>query len=202
MAAYLHKWDVQRLVQGRGDGFARLLAQGCSDLGQGPCVVVLGVTLYIAGRTVRGRAAVDTAITLGAGGLWCWLITTGVAFVLAEHRPTEGGSLRLFALHGHGVSGHAAAAALLYRPLRDVMVRDRSSHVRHVLGGAAAVWALLVGWSRIWLGMHFLWNVALGLAIGLVTGTAAAQVSLLDPSGGCPPQRPASGARRGGGGKT
>lgn len=78
--------------------------------------------------------------------------------------------MKLFAPGGHGVSGHAAAAALLFWPVRDVLARDASPRVRQVVAAALFAWAALVGWSRVWLGMHFVWNVELGLVIGFFTG--------------------------------
>jgi len=77
------------------------------------------------------------------------------------------------ALGGHGVSGHAAAAALLFSPVRDVLARGATPRVRRMVTAALLAWAMWVSWSRVWLGMHFVWNVVLGCAIGFLTGRAA-----------------------------
>jgi membrane-associated phospholipid phosphatase len=68
-------------------------------------------------------------------------------------------------------------AALLFFPVRDVLARDATPRVRHIVTAALLAWAALVGWSRVWLGMHFVWNVSLGLAIGFFTGFVATRPS-------------------------
>jgi membrane-associated phospholipid phosphatase len=85
--------------------------------------------------------------------------------------------MKLFALGGHGVSGHAAAAALLFWPVRDVLARGATPGVRRVVTAALVAWAVVVAWSRVWLGMHFVWNVMAGLAMGLFTGFVAVRES-------------------------
>jgi membrane-associated phospholipid phosphatase len=102
-------------------------------------------------------------------------LTAAGEFVLAERRPIDGGAMRFFALGGHGVSGHAAAAALLFAPVRCVLMRGARRRLRWIASGAMLAWAAWVGWSRVYLGMHFAWNVTLGLAIGFFTGSVAAR---------------------------
>jgi membrane-associated phospholipid phosphatase len=97
--------------------------------------------------------------------------------VLAEHRPNDGGAMRLFALDGRGVSGHASATALLFWPVRDVLARSATPRARLLVTAVLIAWAVVVCWSRVWLGMHFVWNVSLGLAIGFFTGFVATRPS-------------------------
>jgi membrane-associated phospholipid phosphatase len=171
--AYVEKWPMQACVQGMGGGGARALASFANVCGSGAALTALGFAAFVAGRWANRRALVDAALALGAAGVWCWILVVVGQLVLAERRPNDGGRMVLFALGGHGVSGHAAAAALVFSPVRDVLARGATPRTRRVVTAALVAWAALVGWSRVWLGMHFVWNVMLGLAIGLFAGFVA-----------------------------
>lgn len=149
------------------------LAEVANVGGAGATMTLFGLAALVVGRALRRDALVNAALVLGAAGAWCWILTRTGQIVLAEQRPVEGGEMRWFAMDGHGVSGHAAIAALLFAPVRDVLARRAPGSVRHAAAGAIMAWAAFVGWSRMWLGMHFLWNVVLGLALGFLTGHAA-----------------------------
>ncbi len=177
--------------------FARLLARVSRDIVTSPVrwrlrqwILLLAIAAttavaFIAGRWARRRALGDAALVLGVAGVWCFIFTKTGQFVLAERRPTEGGTMKLLALGGHGVSGHAAAASLLFSPVRDLLfspVRDLLARgatpgVRRMVTAGLLARAIVVAWSRVWLGMHFVWNVMLGLAIGFFTGLVAARAS-------------------------
>ena len=175
LLAYLEKWPLQTLIQGHGGGVARTLASVADACGSGFAVTSLGIAMLVAGLLARKPALVEVAVALGIAGVWCWLLMRVGQIVLAEQRPVDGGAMRFFALDGHGVSGHAAAAALLLYPARDVLARDAAPRTRRAVGLVAIAWALFIGWSRVWLGMHFAWNVMLGLALGAFAGRAAAR---------------------------
>lgn len=171
--AYVEKAPIQARVQGGPGGALHDVAVLVDACGDGRTVTALGLVALALGRWTRRPALVEAALALGVAGLWCWVLTRAGQLVLAERRPSEGGAMRLFAPGGHGVSGHAAAAALLFFPVRDVVARDATPRGRAFASAALLAWAALVGWSRVWLGMHFVWNVVLGLAIGLATGFVA-----------------------------
>ena len=63
-------------------------------------------------------------------------------------------------------SGHSATAAAFYGAVALVMARRRSPRVRALLAGAAVAVALGVAASRVLLGVHWLSDVAAGLAFG------------------------------------
>jgi membrane-associated phospholipid phosphatase len=136
-------------------------------------VTAVGIALLLVGRATRKDALLATALVLGVAGAWCFLLTYAGQFVLAEQRPIDGGQMRWFALDGHGVSGHAAATALLALPVRHVLLRRFRPLVRNLVAAALLVWAGVVAWSRVWMGMHHAWNVIAGLALGLWTGSGA-----------------------------
>jgi membrane-associated phospholipid phosphatase len=173
LLAYVEKWPIQACVQRGGGSAARTLASALDAYGDGFAVAFLGVAALVTGRCMRQRAFVDAAIALGVAGVWCWIFTKTGQLVLAERRPKDGGAMVLVALGGHGVSGHASAAGLIFSPVRDVLARGATARARRMVTAALLAWAALVGWSRVWLGMHFVWNVMLGLAIGFFTGLAA-----------------------------
>jgi membrane-associated phospholipid phosphatase len=173
LITYLEKWPLQVFIQRGGGSVVRAFALAVSAYVGGFAVLLLGVAMLVIGRWTRRRALVDAALALGAAGFWCWIFTRAGQLVLAERRPKEGGAMILFALGGHGVSGHASAAGLLLSPVRDVLARAATPRARRALTAALLGWAAFVGWSRVWLGMHFVWNVVLGLAIGFFTGFVA-----------------------------
>jgi len=167
--AYVWKQPIAAFFEGHPGGPVDALAELANVGGAGVTVVAAGVLLLVVGRGLRKDSLVQTALVLGAAGAWCWLLTTAGQVLLAEQRPSEGGEMGWLALGGHGVSGHAAAAALLFWPVRDMLAPPR---LRNAVSVAMLSWAAWVGWSRMWLGMHHLWNVILGLALGFLTGRA------------------------------
>jgi membrane-associated phospholipid phosphatase len=174
VAAYEAKFPLQAFVQGAGGRGAYLVAEAINTCGSGLAMVLLGATALLAGRWWRKPALVDAVWVFAAAGLWCWLLTTLGQLVLSERRPRDGGAMLLLALGGHGVSGHASAAGLLFGPVRNVLARNAPARTRGLVTVALLVWAAWVGWSRVWLGMHFVWNVVLGLGIGFFTGLVGA----------------------------
>jgi undecaprenyl-diphosphatase len=177
LLAYAEKRPLQAFFR-RGDNeFERSVAEFANVFGSGVAMTCLGFIAYVLGRWSRKRAVVDAAIVFAAAGLWCLALTSIGQFVFAEHRPNDGGAMRFFALGGHGVSGHSSAAALLYWPVRDILVRGAKMSVRRAAGAAFVAWAIVVGWSRVWLGMHFVWNVLFGFAIGGFIGFLATHPS-------------------------
>jgi membrane-associated phospholipid phosphatase len=177
LALYVEKRPIQGALQGGGGSAVRAVALFLNVGGSGLAIALLGLAVLVAGRWSRRPVLVDMAVVLAAAGIWCWVLMKTGQLVLAERRPVEGGEMMLFALGGHGVSGHAAAAGVLFFPVRDVLARDASPLGRRLVTAALLAWAALIGWSRVWLGMHFVWNVELGLAIGYFTGLVATRVA-------------------------
>lgn len=130
-------------------------------------MAVFGVSLAVIAAVTgdpRWRAA---AKRFAASGVVGWVVFRASSFVLAERRPKEGGAMRFFARHGHGVSGHVFATALAYWPLMTTFGEAMSPRERAAFGAAMRAWIGLVGWSRMRLDQHYLWNVILGTTMGL-----------------------------------
>jgi membrane-associated phospholipid phosphatase len=71
--------------------------------------------------------------------------------------------------HAHGYSfpsGHAAGAASAYLPLAVLLLGNRHAVIRRGAVGLAVAVCLLVGLSRVLLGVHFPTDVLAGLALG------------------------------------
>ena len=104
-------------------------------------------------------------------GLWIMLIGSEVFNLLSKfalHRQRPGGGLYIensFAFP----SGHAARAMALYGFIAFILfrsVRRQGSQVGILL--AAAIIILAIGFSRLYLGVHFLSDVLGGYALGLL----------------------------------
>ena len=141
----------------------RSLMEVPNVLGSGYAMTALGGVLVLVAIATKRREHVEAARSFALAGALGFALTRIGCLVLAERRPIEGGAMRLFALGGHGVSGHAVGAGLL---LSFAAMR------RGWVLAVAVVWALLVAWCRMWLGMHYMWNVLLGLVLGFVSGRA------------------------------
>jgi membrane-associated phospholipid phosphatase len=111
---------------------------------------------------------------LAVAGVFCLAFTKLGQLVFAEARPSEGGALRFFGMHGHGFSGHASAAAVVFFPVYEA-TRARSLTTRTIVAALALSWMLLVGYTRVWANQHFVWNVMAGWTIGLFAGHSAAR---------------------------
>jgi membrane-associated phospholipid phosphatase len=170
--AWANRRTLQSLIEG-GGVVADVIAAFANLCGGGVAVTLVGVGVFGVGRAMRRNALVDAAIVLGVAGCWCFVLVQLGQFVFAEQRPIEGGAMRFFELGGHGISGHAAATALLLLPARDVLLRGSRPLARRLATAALLVWVGIVAWSRVWMGMHHGWNVLAGLALGLWTSSAA-----------------------------
>ena len=172
-AAWAGQGPLQALLEGRGGGVVRLVAEIANLCGSGTAVAAAGLAALVIGRGLRRNTLVDAALVLCAAGGWCFLLTHAGQLALAQRRPIEGGEMRFFAPGGHGISGHAAATALLILPVRDILLGGARPLTRRLAAAALMAWAVVVGWSRVWMGMHYGWNVLAGLLLGLWTSAAA-----------------------------
>jgi undecaprenyl-diphosphatase len=107
-----------------------------------------------------GAMQLFTAV-LGAGA---WTLLTKTLF--ARARPDI--AHRLVDVHGYSFpSGHSAGAAALYVTLAMVLGRHlRTIKSRVILIAAACTIAVLIAFSRVYLGVHYPSDIASGLAFG------------------------------------
>ncbi|TIC80552.1 phosphatase PAP2 family protein [Crenobacter intestini] len=125
----------------------------------GDSAVTLPAALAIAlAQAVRGH--------LRSAGLWLLLLGAGGLLVLASKLAFIGWGVGVPALRFTGVSGHSYLAAAVLPVLgRQLWPRDSARAFYGQLAGVLL--ALLVGVSRLMIGVHSVSEVASGLALGL-----------------------------------
>ena len=173
--AWAGKRDMQAFIQGHGGASATSLAKFINTYANGAGMAAVALAAFASGHFLRKQRLKDTALVFGVAGVWCAALWSAGRFVFAERRPLAGGAMEFFALDGHGFSGHAAVAALLVLPIRNVLLRRRSRRMRNALTVLVLAWVGVVGWSRVFLGMHFAWNILAGLAVGFWASAAAVE---------------------------
>ncbi|MFE2822930.1 phosphatase PAP2 family protein [Streptomyces sp. NPDC059271] len=170
-------WDSGMLtwsVHHRPD-VAVALARGITDTGTGVVPYALAVLAGVVAGRGRRRRLVAVSICVAFLGIG-QALRYGLMAVVARPRPPS----PVWATHASGwafPSGHTTTAALT-AGLLIVAVCVRRPPGRVVLAVAISVWGVLVGLTRIYLGVHWFtdvvggWLFALGW-LGLCLGAAA-----------------------------
>lgn len=86
---------------------------------------------------------------------------------LSGHWPIEYG---FFSAHAANTMGFAVGSSLCFKKF-DTKGRDYKVYTICIV-----IWSLLVGFSRIFVGMHFLGDIAVGFAVGALIGWAFASL--------------------------
>lgn len=155
----------ERLGAGPGaDPWLLPLALRTSDIATWAIVALLALCA-LRHRTARVDAAVVLLCAAGVG-----MLSHALAAWLDMPRPFMLGLSPDFAQHGrrgglpstHASVMAAIAAFMLWRP------------VLRKAGGIVAALALATGFARVYLGVHFPFDVLAGFVLGTVCGTAAA----------------------------
>ncbi|MER5388444.1 phosphatase PAP2 family protein [Saccharopolyspora sp. NPDC002686] len=156
-------------------GWLTTAMQGLTWLGSSvvlvPVLLAASAFFLVARREVRATVAMWVAF-LGAVGLY-----ELVKVLVGRPRPPAVDDL----VHATGPSfpsGHMTQAVVAWGVLAFVLLRDRPRRARWLVPGAALL-ALVVGASRIYLGAHWLTDVLGGLALG---GVWLAVLLILDLS--------------------
>ena len=164
--AYAKKRELQALFSNPSSRVAKI----AETLGCGQAMFVYGSAALIAAAITRDPKLRVFARAFAKRGLLGAAIFEASRFVLAERRPKQGGEMRFFARHGHGVSGHAFAAALLRGPIMEAWGPSLSPRKRGMLSASLYAWIAFIAWSRVALDEHFVWNTLLGAKLGLRVG--------------------------------
>lgn len=124
--------------------------------------VLLVVTAVLWVQRRRISALVIAGLSLGL-----LAVVVGAAkLAFGRARPP----LNVYALHAGGdsfPSGHTAAAVVVGCILAWLLSEGSRAGVRRLLWAAAALWAILIGMSRLYLDVHWLTDVLAGWAIGV-----------------------------------
>jgi hypothetical protein len=163
--AYAKKRELQARLANRGSVVAKIAAH----VGSGHAMFAFGIALLVVASRTRDPKLRAFARRFAKAGLVGFAQFQAARFVLAERRPKDGGEMRFFRTHGHGVSGHTFAAALLHDPIMSTWGPDLSRRNRAALSAAIYAWIAFIAWSRVRLDEHYVWNVLLGARIGLRT---------------------------------
>jgi undecaprenyl-diphosphatase len=144
-----------------------------------PTLAVVGAALPRGRRRPRDRAAA-ALLLVGTASLGIWLGLLVNQAVGRERPPLAdwwGNAGGPAFPSGHTTAATVAAGTLAWA----LAARVRSPRGRLVLWSSAAVVAMLVGWSRVWLGVHWPSDVLAGWLLGaswvalVVSGVAIAE---------------------------
>jgi undecaprenyl-diphosphatase len=155
-----------------------------------PVVLVVGA-VFMVRRAGRRRWEAPTLLALALAG--AWLASQSLKALVHKARPPA--TFHLTHVTGYGFpSGHATQAAAVYGILGIVLARSLPRWPQKVVAVAAmSVVTLLVGLSRVYLGVHWLTDVLGGWALGWAWALvllAAGQVIRRPPGVSSPPDAP------------
>lgn len=137
------------------------VAVNVTALGSAPVVTLIAVLAAAYGLVVR-RPRLMLALLCTP---LAFVVNEAMKLLMRQARPMEA-IITLPPSYGFP-SGHSVAASALFLTLA-LVAAAQSPHpgVRRLLVGAAIGIALLVAWSRVYLGVHYLTDVVGGLMLG------------------------------------
>lgn len=150
IAAAVHRTPLQSAV-----------ALNVTALGSAPVVTIIAVIAAVYAVSA-GRPRVVLAL---AWTPLAFLLDTAIKAVVRHPRPTE--AMIALPPDFSFPSGHTVAASALYLTLALLAAGvERRAGPRRLLIASGLVVSLLVAWSRVYLGVHYLSDVVGGLLLG------------------------------------
>jgi undecaprenyl-diphosphatase len=152
------------------------VAVNFTALGSVPVITLIAVLAAAYGLVVRRpRLVLALACTPLA-----FAVNEAMKLLVRQARPMEA-IITLPPSYGFP-SGHSVAASALFLTLA-LVAAARSPHagVRRLLVGAGIGIAVLVAWSRVYLGVHYLTDVVGGLLLGSAGALAASRLGQENP---------------------
>jgi undecaprenyl-diphosphatase len=131
----------------------------------GNFITLLAVTLVAVVIFWRRRERIDAAF-VALAALGAQVLSTGMKLGFRRDRPFFPDPLATESTFSFP-SGHALVSLAVYGSIALVLARRLSSHTqRALLLGATALFVIAIGFSRLYLGVHFLSDVLAGYAAG------------------------------------
>lgn len=136
-------------------------------------LMFLVVTIYLL-MAGRRRVAAWVAVTVGGGTL----LSTALKLHYDRPRPDLGVALPVFT--SSFPSGHALISTVVYLTLGAMLARSTTERALQVFFvGTAVLLALLIGLTRVYLGVHFPTDVLAGWSVGATWAGACYIASLI-----------------------
>lgn len=164
----IHTEGMQSIDRGIGDFFYGLRTESLnpaiksvSELGTTTgYIVVFAIVLIITLLLRRWRTAVWLTVSLAAG----WLVNKGLKVLYHRERPQMWD--RLVEPDGFSFpSGNAMVSIAFYGMIALILLRSRQGWIR-ACGAAVLVIILLIGLSRLYLGVHYTSDIVGGFLAG------------------------------------
>ena len=154
---------------------AALVVSGIGNtVGSAAVGLAAGAVLAWRGRRAEGLCVAAVPIVTSA-------VFTALKRILDRARPPA--DLQVLAVANESLpSGHATMVAAAWTTLVLVLWPTLAARGRALLTGLAVLWAGAVGFTRVYLGVHWLSDVLAGWALG--AGLACAGVTVLVLAGG------------------
>lgn len=159
ISAGFEGWAYRRTIAEMSPGFTAVM-KGVTHLGDSYVVIGFCLILFVPSNSRRSLALpVSEAVILSAA------LNLLLKNIFARERPDI---LRLIAESGYSFpSGHAMINASLYTMLILLIRRDaRNSRIKGFLTAVCTVLPLLIGFSRVYLGVHYAGDVLGGWLFG------------------------------------
>ena len=159
IAAAVHRTPLQSAV-----------ALNVTALGSAPVITLFAVVAALY-AVAAGQPRVVLAL---AWTPLAFLLDTAIKAVVRHPRPTE--AMIALPPDFSFPSGHTVAASALYLTLALLAAGvERRAGPRRLLIASGVLVALLVAWSRVYLGVHYLTDVVGGLLLGTAGAAVAAR---------------------------
>lgn len=150
--------------------FQSAVAINVTALGSAPVIIIVAV-IAAAYAVAAGRPRVVLAL---AWTPLAFLLDSAMKVLVHHPRPTE--AMIALPPDFSFPSGHAVAASALYVTLALLAAgMERRAGPRRLLIASGVLVAVLVAWSRVYLGVHYLTDVLAGLMLGTAGAIVAAR---------------------------
>lgn len=126
--------------------------------------IVLALLTLVAVALLARRRAFERAVLVVVVAVGIELLNAGLKLLFHRPRP----ELAFVHLDTYSFpSGHAAGSAAIYSLLAVLLARGMTTRGRILVGFATAALIVAIGFSRLYLGAHYLSDVLAGTALGL-----------------------------------